>query len=737
MDDNRAQSLETPQDAGKGAAGVVSRWLLELELASKEEEGWRKAAKETVERYRDEERRQRQDRKGKSRFNILWSNTEIQRPSLYSNTPRPDIRRRRNQSDQAQDKLMRSVAEGLERAAAYTVDESDLDQYMEYAVLDYLLGGRPITRVRYKPTTGEDDTIVWERVEFEHVQWDRFRRGPGGVWDDVNWIAFEHLMTREELRKLAPEAAERVELDVTNEGAEKLGDEADLFKRGRVWEIWDKAERKVLYIAPSVKDAPLREDDDPLKLKRFYPIPRPLYYTQTTDTLVPIEADRQYRDQRDELDQITHRIRRITSALKVRGIYDATLNEVQRVLEGDDNEFIPSEGAQNILAQTGTLDRHIWTLPIGDFAAALAQLYIQRDQIKQTIYEITGLSDILRGASDANETLGAQQLKAQTGSLRLQKRQRDVQRYARDLIEMACEIMAEHFQADTLSIMVGEPVDEQVLSILRQQGLRDFSINVETDSTISVDQSQDQEAVTTLLEGITRYMTAVAPAVQSGLFPADAAKALLISAVRRFRLGREVEETLEGDGGNDIDPMVMQQIQQQAMQQAMQQAEQAVADESAKIQQERAQVEQTKAGIEAEAQKVQMSAEQAREAQNMQTKALELERREALTEIKSALQQLEDRKMRVEELENRVSASIEDTSVRDETLTRESSRLDAFHEQMGQLSEAMTGLAESVARSMEIQAQSNQQVLAALTAEKEIVRDKQGRAIGAKLKLVS
>ena len=46
-------------------------------------------------------------------------------------------------------------------------------------------------------------------------------------------------------------------------------------------------------------------------------------------------------------------------------------------------------------------------------------LYQQREQIKAVIYELTGLSDIARGASKASETLGAQQLKSQWGSIRL------------------------------------------------------------------------------------------------------------------------------------------------------------------------------------------------------------------------------------------------------------------------------------------------------------------------------
>ena len=54
-------------------------------------------------------------------------------------------------------------------------------------------------------------------------------------------------------------------------------------------------------------------------------------------------------------------------------------------------------------------------------AAVLNFLYQQREQSKQAIYEITGISDIVRGASHSSETATAQQIKTEWGSLRIKK----------------------------------------------------------------------------------------------------------------------------------------------------------------------------------------------------------------------------------------------------------------------------------------------------------------------------
>jgi hypothetical protein len=50
-------------------------------------------------------------------------------------------------------------------------------------------------------------------------------------------------------------------------------------------------------------------------------------------------------------------------------------------------------------------------MPIDGLAKIVLQLVEQREQVKQTIYEVTGISDIVRGASKADETATAQQIK--------------------------------------------------------------------------------------------------------------------------------------------------------------------------------------------------------------------------------------------------------------------------------------------------------------------------------------
>ena len=630
--DAQGGTLVTPEDAGKGAPGVVARWIAELDLSDKVEKNWRERAKDVQERYRDEKSQNERRYSSSNRYNILYSNIQTICPALYNQSPTPDVRRRYRDADP----VGKEISEVLERALSFTMDDCDFDRYMRLAIKDQQICGRGVTRVRYDPVFSEEsdemgdpyDDLKSEEVKFQHVNWADFRHGPGRTWEEVEWVAFSHLMTRDALRdKFGDKIGDEVELDYTPIGMEdKDGDVvADTFKRATVWEIWCNRQKEVIFISKSVKERPLKTDPDPLQLRGFFPTPRPLYSTENTDSLVPVEPFRFYRDQANELDNITRRISGIIAACKVRGIYDSTITEMSNLMDSGENMMIPAQDVLPLM-QSGGLDKAVWMWPIEKIAGVLNELYNQREQIKKTIYEITGIADIMRGSTASSETLGAQQLKVQFGTMRLDDMGREVQRYARGLVRLAAEIISEHFSPDSIAMMADiklpspeermmaqqqaqmmaqqqqpiptqleeilqKPTWDECMQVLRDDKQRSYRVDIETDSTIAGDQAMDQKSVTELLSGISTFISNAGPAVAAGYLPLDAAKSLLMSAVRRFRMGREVEDALDmiGEDGDDSgaagdgQEIQAQQMEQQAAAQAEQMKMQA---EQAKIQME-------------------------------------------------------------------------------------------------------------------------------------------------------
>jgi hypothetical protein len=325
---------------------------------------------------------------------------------------------------------------------------------------------RGIVRVRYEPSISEDKSeVVYEQVTCEYVPWRTFRRGPGRTWREVPWQAFDQFLSYDEVERLLSDEKDKAKIlkemkfsysAEPKKQAEQQGENlSKLAARARVWEIWDKDNRKVHFISPDYTSRRLTSVDDPLELEDFFPTPRPLAAIIAPDSLVPITLLQVYERLLEELNIVQRRIIRLTGQLRPRGGYAGIDDDIKQITEAGDGELVPLKSAEMFATVGGGLEKAIVWFPLDATTKALQQLVEQRELIKATIYEVTGLSDIIRGASDARETATAQQIKSQWGSLRIQRMQAEVARFARDLFRMKAEIIANKFSFDTIELMTG------------------------------------------------------------------------------------------------------------------------------------------------------------------------------------------------------------------------------------------------------------------------------------------
>ena len=73
---------------------------------------------------------------------------------------------------------------------------------------------------------------------------------------------------------------------------------------------------------------------------------------------------------------------------------------------------------------------------------------------------------------------------------------------------------------------------------------RAYRIDIETNSTVDAEATEDKADMGELMNAIAQFLNGVAPAVEQGILPFDAAKAILLGVVRRYRFGSEVEDML-------------------------------------------------------------------------------------------------------------------------------------------------------------------------------------------------
>ena len=104
---------------------------------------------------------------------------------------------------------------------------------------------------------------------------------------------------------------------ITTERRARATTARDAPNAAEVWEIWCKNTKTVIWWCAAYTEGLLKEVPDPLKLTGFYPCPRPLYGTMTTDSLIPVPDYTLYQDQAKQIDRLTRRISVLSKAVQI------------------------------------------------------------------------------------------------------------------------------------------------------------------------------------------------------------------------------------------------------------------------------------------------------------------------------------------------------------------------------------------------------------------------------------
>lgn len=606
-----------------------------------------------IRRYRDDTRSASGNETAK--FNILWSNVQTLVPAVYARMPKASVSRRFSDNDP----VGRVAALLVERALDYEIEHySDFRSSMKNAVEDRFLGGRGTAWVRYEPhirkqdvpedgyqitedveegesaegnnqsalypqdltATPEEPTDVPEEIEYEcspadYVHWKDFGHSSARTWEEVTCVWRWVYMTKDALtERFGEDIAKKMPFDTSPETLTKMGQASKTNDRAKICELWDKETQKVYWLSESYPDI-IDERNDPLGLENFFPCPKPLYATTTSDTLIPVPDFVLYQDQANELDILTDRIDGLVKALRVRGVYDASQPALQRLLtEGDNNTLIPVDKWM-AFSEKGGLKGAIDLLPIDTLAAVLIQCYQAQSQIKGQIYEITGISDIIRGQTAASETATAQQIKGQYAGLRLRAMQDGVAMFASELLRMKAQIICTKFQPQTILEYAGaaqmsqadQQMIPQALQLLQNSPLRAFRIEVAADSLVQLDETQTKQDRMDFLNAFSNFLREALPMGQQAPQMVPMIMEMMRFGVGGFKQAAAIEGTIDvalqqfEQGALKAQEEPPQPSPEQIKMQVEQQAAQAQMQADMQIEQMRAQtnmqIEQMKAQI--------------------------------------------------------------------------------------------------------------------------------------------
>jgi hypothetical protein len=599
----------------------ASDWLDEIERAEKDQNKWSNRAKKIVKIYTEE----RETSKAARQFAIFWANIQVLLPAVYAKPPEPVVQRR----FQDKDPLGREAGQVVERALISTFDTANLDKTLEQVCEDYLIVGRGTAWVRYVPAfetlpIGEEqvETLTDESIAYDFVNWSDFIYPKVRSWSEVPWVARIVYMDKGGLEARFGAALAKEVFAKTDPDKKRVDPKTGVAKdRIQVYEIWSKRDKEVIWVAKNYKDKVLDRKPPLYDLHGFFPCPEPAFATCPTDSLQPIPDYVYYQDQCEEINQLTIRIGNLTDALKLVGFYPAGAeggisSAIEMALSpSTDNRMIAVPSWNGFVSGGGAKQMIEW-LPVDMVQEVLQGCLQLRQQLIQDVYQITGISDILRGESQASETATAQNIKAQWGGVRIRDKQRTMARFARDLTRIGGEIIAEKFQPETLwritglkfptqadkdaaqakiqaalappppmaalpppqapgqpptaalappngppgpqpgppepppipddvKAMLAAPSQEDIIQLLRDDQMRTYRVDIETDSTIEANEQAEKERRNEFLAAVGAFIQQVMPMIQMAPPIVPMLMEMLMFAVRGYRAGRQLEDVIE------------------------------------------------------------------------------------------------------------------------------------------------------------------------------------------------
>jgi hypothetical protein len=552
--------IETRDQFKDDAAGQQARWVVELKAAQDFVKPWHQQADEAVKRYLGEHRPQ-----GKTGLNLFHADVNTVRSLLYAKVPQVDVSRRFNDPD---DDLGRVAAEMQERLLNTDIDRDDdgFKAVLRYALEDWTLAGLGIARVRYEvetetepetpaimrpdPVTGEEieaapavpaqEVKSDEDAETDYFYWRKFLWSPCRSWNLCRWVAFATDMTRDELvKRFGSEIGKAVPIKKAESG--KNGEEfptqiKDAWSKAEIWEVWSKEDRKVYWIALGM-DRVLDVKEDPLGLEGFFPCPKPLTSNETTTKFLPKPDYDLAKAQYAEIEEMDLRLMALVRMARVRGAYDKSrAPELGRILDSAEGDMVAVE-RWAALTERGGLKSALEFVPLGDIVAAIEALSAKRAEAIALIRQVTGLSDIMRGQASSSATATEQSIKAQFASTRVQTLQDELARFASDLQALRKEIVAKHFEPQTIidrsNVMRTQdaPLAGQAVQLIKDRHA-DYRVIVRPENLAMQDMATQRQERAEALGALGQHFQSMMPLVQLAGAAPGALQSVLAFVIR-------------------------------------------------------------------------------------------------------------------------------------------------------------------------------------------------------------
>lgn len=439
-----------------------------------------------------------------------------------------------------------------------------------------------------------------EGIEVDYVPWTDYRESVSRTADETRWKAKRSFLTKSSVKdKFDATIANELKYSSKFAGSKEDGSDTEdvrhqIYRRAEIWEIHDLEKGEIVFISPEYKK-PIKVMKKEDGLKDFFGAPEAMCSTLTNESTIPTCDYKIFCYLIDKIDETTRRIGWIEKAIKVVGIYDSKIN-LKDIFANMDTAMIPYEEWQAI-AEAGGFDGVTDFIPIEQFLKALDALKVQLGDYKTNFYEISGYLELTHEDPEG-KSAAERQADALFTNPRTQKRQKEIIRFMRDVVAIVAELICKNFEPEKMLEVAGfatqppqmpqlpppppppppampgpdgampeppapPPPDPQMvrfqeesddfqlsmsaIELLKNDVRRDFSLEIETDSTIAVNDRLEKRDRIEFSNMSGQFFQAMQNMIAAGGEFVESACETFLFNLDAFRVARPIEDKLKAD----------------------------------------------------------------------------------------------------------------------------------------------------------------------------------------------
>ena len=522
-------------------------------------------------------------------YPIYWASVETLLPAYYSRTPKIVAERTFNINDDTA-AVAASIAE---RLATELIRESNFDDVMQMLVADFIHGSKATAQVAVDVTLKDEEiplTINEETGEYITPNGEIYdgevldsKNGPMGILtnpenphvycsplcfndvihtpeartsNEIKEMAYKFFMSKEEAEeRFSPEIIKNIQWKTSKKDSkdekdnDRIPDILGQYLEG--WECWCKPLKKVYWYSDQYPDKFLDVQNDPYKLYGFFPSTPFIISNKPSRTLYPTPSYVQLLPTIRQLHESERRLSRLISMVRRRALVDGDSDLLAALENLEEGEFVAVQNFQNIIEKGGVANM-VNYLPVQELVQAMSEVVQLQDKFKNDFYEMFGVPDILRGATDPIETKGAQEIKAGAAHDRFKYHKKLVKRAARDLIEMMVDLALAVYPDEKIQKIAGYQFMSQneqaqffeALTILRDDTTRNIRLEIETDSMSFIDQQIAQQQMAYVAQAVNQGLAQISNMLEQSPGYARIGLQILLRTLEMAAPGREFQDEI-------------------------------------------------------------------------------------------------------------------------------------------------------------------------------------------------